>query len=843
MRHRSRLHVLLASCFLTAAPLSASAQVVISQAYGGGGNSGATFTHDFVELFNRGQTPVALGGKSIQYASSAGSFTNVAPLPSVTVQPGQYFLVQLAAGSGNGVALPAADATGGLNLSGTAGKVALVEGTTALGCGTSAAPCAADKLALMLDLVGFGGANLAEGSPTAALSNSTAALRKGAGCTDTDNNSADFEVLTPVPRNTATATNLCAGGSDPTDPSATGSASPSVVAVGGSTLLTVQVTPGTNPASTGLAVTGDLSAIGGSATQAFVDDGTGGDATAGDNIFSFQATVGAGTPAGAVVLPVAVADAQSRAGQASINLSVAGTFSISQIQGAGIGSPLPAGTNVVTEGIVTALRSNGYFIQSAPGDEDADPATPEGIYVFTNTAPPAQAVVGNRVRVSARVSSFFRTPHGYPLPQLNWATAEVLSTGNPLPPVVEIDPALLQPASPLSGLGRYQGMRVQLPQAKVVGPTKNGAFFVTLPQTPRPAREPGIAALDVVPLPPGNNIPVFDKNPERLRVEGRGLADAPASDLFVDAGVELQGLAGVMYYEEGDFTVLMGDRGGLVESGGADIGALPLPADGAVRIASFNIENLNGGAGTSLVRLEKLSEVFCQVLRLPDIVGLVEIANLETAQRLAEVINTNEFGDCPDNPQYQAYLLSTSGSQRLAYLVFRAPVRAGQARVVVDSVTQQFVADLLVKPDNSNDAVLFDRPPLYLRATVHAANGETFPVHVVLNHTLSLLDVNDIGTRTDSWGTQGARSRGKRLQQAIKVSQLVESIQAANPDDPLVLIGDYNAFDFNDGYVDVMGIIAGTPAPADQVLAYGASAVTRPLVNLITTKPEAQRYS
>ncbi|WP_146908225.1 endonuclease/exonuclease/phosphatase family protein [Arenimonas daejeonensis] len=301
-------------------------------------------------------------------------------------------------------------------------------------------------------------------------------------------------------------------------------------------------------------------------------------------------------------------------------------------------------------------------------------------------------------------------------------------------------------------------------------------------------------------------------------------------------------MEGILYYDRGDFTLLIGDNSGLAISGGAQIAAVPVAEEGAIRIGSYNIENLSGGESVPLNRLSKLTEVFCQYLRNPDVVGLVEIANLETAQRLARAINDDEFGTCPDNPMYEAYLLSTSGSQRLGYLVKTAPVENGLPRVEVLSVTEQFAADTLTAPDGNANGVLFDRAPLLLQARVNGERDRSYPLHVLLNHTLSLLDVNDTTPRA-VWGTDGDRSRGKRLQQAVKLSELVESIQANNADAPLVLIGDYNAFDFNDGYMDVMGIIRGTPAPADQVLAWADSAVTRPLTNLIGTKPEAEQYS
>ncbi|ODS64119.1 MAG: hypothetical protein ABS41_03675 [Arenimonas sp. SCN 70-307] len=537
------------------------------------------------------------------------------------------------------------------------------------------------------------------------------------------------------------------------------------------------------------------------------------------------------------------ADGNPANNSASTTVQIVQVLGIHDIQGTGVGSPLAVGTNVVTEGIVTALRSNGYFIQSAPADVDADPATAEGVFVFTSAAPPAEAVVGNRLRVAGRVNEFSRTPHGFPLTQLGSATATVLSTGNPLPPAVVLDASVLAPNVGIDALGRYQGMRVQLPQAVVVGPTNGfGDFHVTLPGVPRPAREPGVAVLDAVPLPPGKSIPLFDKNPERLRVESTGLVGGTARDF--DAGTTLQGMEGVMYYDRGDFTLLIGDSSGVIASGGAFVSAVPVPAAGSVRIGSYNIQNLSGGASVPLDRLSKLSEVFCQYLRLPDVVGLVEIADLATAQRLAQAINTDEFGFCPQNPEYVAYLLSNNGSQRLAYLVKTAPVAPGQPRVEVLDVVEHFADQLLVAPDNSTSPTLrlFDRPPLQLDAVVHEANGRSFPLTVILNHTLSLLDVNDL-TANATYGTLGNRSREKRRQQAERVSQLVEGIAQADATQPVVLIGDYNAFEFSDGYVDVMGIISGEPAPTDEVLVPGTSAVTTPLVNLLKTVPVEQQYS
>ena len=181
--------------------------VVFSEVYGGGGNSGATYKNDFMELFNRGTQTVDLTGWSVQYSSATGTFTNVTNL-SGTIAPGHYFLVQESAGTGGTTNLPTPDVTGSIAMGATAGKVAVTGQTAQL-----TSTCSGSVIA---DLVGYGAtANCSETSPTAAPANATAVLRGNAGCTDTNNNSADFTVGPPNPRNSATAVNVCGATNNP----------------------------------------------------------------------------------------------------------------------------------------------------------------------------------------------------------------------------------------------------------------------------------------------------------------------------------------------------------------------------------------------------------------------------------------------------------------------------------------------------------------------------------------------------------------------------------------------------------------------------------------------------
>jgi predicted extracellular nuclease len=201
-RHVALL-VTIAALFTAPPGWAVSPDLVISQVYGGGGNSGATLRNDYIEVFNRGTAPVNVSGWSVQYASAAG-ITWASTSLSGTVDPGHYLLVQEAAGTGGTTNLPAPDATGSIAMSATSGKVRLMTAG-----------------AVVQDLVGYGSsATTFEGSgPTPTLSNTTAALRKDGGCTDTDDNASDFTTGSPNPRNSSSAAKDCSAPPPPPPPS------------------------------------------------------------------------------------------------------------------------------------------------------------------------------------------------------------------------------------------------------------------------------------------------------------------------------------------------------------------------------------------------------------------------------------------------------------------------------------------------------------------------------------------------------------------------------------------------------------------------------------------------
>jgi len=197
--------------FLAESAQTSSDDLVISQIYGGGGNANAPYTHDFVEIFNRGNEPVSLEGKALQYATSVASFkaSDIIALPKVTLEPGRYFLVQLASSGAQGAPLPEPHfaPANPVGLNQAKGKIALVRADAPLdGCGgKTTKPCTG-----WIDLVGYGTASQAEGSPAKETDKDKAAVRKGQGCIDTGDNRSDFDLAPPAPRTLDTAPIVCA---------------------------------------------------------------------------------------------------------------------------------------------------------------------------------------------------------------------------------------------------------------------------------------------------------------------------------------------------------------------------------------------------------------------------------------------------------------------------------------------------------------------------------------------------------------------------------------------------------------------------------------------------------
>jgi 5'-nucleotidase len=371
-------------------PIAASAtpagdNLVISEVYGAGGSTGATYTHDFIEIFNPTAAPISLNGKSLQYRSTASTTAsaNVFALPDVAVPAGGHFLVSGGSGA-NGAALPVtADAASALNLSGTNGQIFLATGTTGLDADGAGNVAVTDTA--VIDFVGFGTATIKEGAAAAPAPSITTSITRNAAGADTDENGADFVATASMsPQNLASGT-------------ATG---PTVETVAGKAFTV-------NEAITPFTVT----ATGGTAPYAWSATGL----PAGLSINETTGEVtGTPTAAGVSSVTVTATDADDAADSETFSVTVnpAGVIAIDEVQGSGATSPL-LGTTVTTRGIVTAAYPVGgffgFYIQTpgtgAAGIDLATHTASDAVFVRQTTGT-VTAAPGTYVEVTGKVTEF-----------------------------------------------------------------------------------------------------------------------------------------------------------------------------------------------------------------------------------------------------------------------------------------------------------------------------------------------------------------------------------------------------------------------------------------------------
>lgn len=532
------------------------------------------------------------------------------------------------------------------------------------------------------------------------------------------------------------------------------------------------------------------------------------------------------------------------------------THTIAQIQGSGNSSPLN-GSVVTTSGVVTGIKTNGFFLQMQEGDGNAN--TSDGIFVFTAGIPPASVVVGNTLCVSGTVAEFIPPgdPNSPAQTELTFVTITLLSTGNPLPAPVVLSSSDTDPNGGLFQLEKYEGMRVKANSLTVVAPTdgtitetsataaSSGVFYGVITGVSRPFREPGIEVPD--PLPPGAppTVTRWDANPELIAVASRGLFNGTIID--VATGAVLTNVIGPLDYAFRKYTIDIDLPSTsplpTISNNSLTFTAVPQQTNEELTVATFNLErfydNVNDPAiGEPILtntayanRLNKASLAIRNVLRSPDVIGMVEIENLSVLQTLATKVNADAVAAGQPNPNYVAYLVEGNdiGGIDVGFLV-----KSGRVNVL--SVTQYGKNEVFINPNNGLPELLNDRPPLVLNGTFNKPGCNTaYPFTVIVNHLRSLNDIDD--------PVDGNRVRQKRKAQAEYLANLIQGFQTSDPNAKIISVGDYNAFQFSDGYVDVIGAIKGAPTPAADVVLATADLVNPNLTDLVDSHTPDQRYS
>jgi predicted extracellular nuclease len=708
---------------LGAAPAAsaASPDIVIAEVYGGGGNSGAPWRNDFIELYNRGTSTVPIAGWSVQYASASGSSWSKTDLFG-SIAPGQRYLVQESSGGTTGQSLPTSDATGSIAMSATAGKVALRTSATLLTCSTGCATQAGVK-----DFIGYGStASSYEGSaPAPGLSNTTSDSRAGGGATDTDQNGSDFAAGAPSPQN-----------------------------------------------------------------------GSGG----------------------------------------------TGGTRIRDIQGRAHLSPKNSQSATAVPGIVTAVGTTGFWMQDA--SPDADPATSEGVFVSTGSAPGRS--IGDSVTVSGTVSEYRSggaSSANLTLTEITSPSVTLVATGQPLPaPIVVGSGGRVPPATVIdndatgsvetsgtfdaAGDGidfweSLEGMRVQLNSAKVVGPRNS---YGEIPVVP--------AGSTVLTSRGGIVMQSNDFNPERVIVD-----DVLASTPNAQVGDTLSGsTVGVLDYSFGNFKLLPGTSPAVI-SGGLSAEVTSAPSAGELTAATFNVENLDPSDPQS--KFDGLAAVLVTNLRAPDLVALEEVQDNNGAtndsvvaadQTLNKLVSAISAAGGPAyswrqiNPVDDADGGEPGGNIRVAFL-YRTdrglgfvdrPGGTSTAATTVQNVGGS--PQLSFSPgrvDPGNSAWNASRKPL---AGEFTYNGHK--VFAIANHFVSKGGDNPLFGR---YQPPSRPSETQRHQQSTVLRGFVDQITAIDANAKVIVLGDLNDFDF---------------AQTTSILTSGGA-----LVDLPATLPVAERYT
>jgi predicted extracellular nuclease len=564
-----------------------SQTIVISQVYGGGGNTNAPYRNDYIELYNRGTTTVDVSNWSVQYAATTGinwQRTNL----SGSIPPGGYYLVQEAAGaSTTAPLLPSPDASGTISMAAGAGKVALVSNQTTITAGTI---CPTTDV---VDLVGYGSTtNCVEGTgPTATISATLAAFRAGGGATDTDNNAADFTTGAPNPRNSSLG--------PPVVKNTTPATGATQVALNANVAITFNKPVTVNASSFGISCAT-------SGVQAF---------TLGGSADAYTLDPNASLPVNELCTVTVVASQVAEVANPAVKMAADYVFSFTtfdgvacqqpfthpgQIQGTGDVSPL-AGSQASTQGVVVGdyesgqSELRGFFVQAVAGDGDA--ATSDAVFVFNGNS--NSVSLGDLVRVTGTVAEFQGQT------QFNGgSTIVICATGS----ITPTDVAL--PAPDAGYMERFEGMLVRFQQPLVVTEhfLLGRANQVTLSSGARLVQPtsialPGAPALAVQAANDLNRVVLDDasqaQNPDPI-IWARGGQPLSASNTL-RAGDTVTGIVGVLNWTWGGFSTSpnawrvrpINALGGSVTAFAAanQRPVTPAAVGGTLKVAAMNVLN------------------------------------------------------------------------------------------------------------------------------------------------------------------------------------------------------------------------------------------------------------
>ena len=502
-----------------------------------------------------------------------------------------------------------------------------------------------------------------------------------------------------------------------------------------------------------------------------------------------------------------------------------------EIQGDSITSAYDGFTVSSNGNIVTALDTNGFFMQTPDARDDGDSNTSNGIFVYTGTNPDPQTIysIGDLVDVSGGIVEYFD------FTEFSGGVSVIIqSSGNSLPTAVLLNDSF-PPNNPEDAVcstdqttHKYEcleGMHFDMPQG-FISSGFAGFFFpndddvFVRAGSARAFREPGID------YPGIHELPLFDGNPEILEMDIDGLT-LPLAKYTGGTEVSIKGVFG---YDFGEYEIWPSEINIINEN------VTPAPVRGhsniEATVASANLYRFFNDVDdpgiedddtildtpTYQLKLDKLSKYFINDLKSPLIIAMQEVENINVLNDLSARITLN------GGPTYTTVLVEGNdrGGIDVGFM-YQASI------VTVNGVTQLGASET----QSSNGALLHDRPPLHMDSTI-TLGADSMDLHLLVVHMRS---------RGGIEGTESTRVREKRFEQANSVANMIDSIQTNNPGEAVVTLGDFNAFQFTDGYVDMIGQITGTADELDNEWWSAPLFASSPLTNAVQTLVSSQQYS
>lgn len=524
---------------------------------------------------------------------------------------------------------------------------------------------------------------------------------------------------------------------------------------------------------------------------------------------------------------------------------------IFDVQGSGDASPYVGIGVHLDNNIVTGVGASGFYVQTPDARDDGNPLTSNGVYVYTGSAP--TVTMGDDVSFDASVSEY------YNLTELgSVANLVINSSGNALPTPITLDAAAPSPDPDALYCGAtnfecIEGMRVSIADGIVTRANQSftgddyAEVFISAAGK-RSLREPNLN-YGLVTTPGDNDAAaIWDGNPEIFEMDADGLLPA-FNGVALNGGSTFNGV-GVISYNYGDYQFVP------TTLNITDDAPMPRPVADAgdaniLRVGDFNVErfcddvdDVAGGTETYecadtvpttaeyQTKTARLSAYIGSVLKLPGIVALEEVENIDVLQALADKLDS-DYG-----VTYTPQLIEGHDPSGIdvGYLV-------DTSRIQIINVTQLGSNETWNDPSDGT-SFIHDHPPLLFKGVFTGDGSLSQPFMLIAVHMKSRSKVDDGGAASD-------RDREKRLRQAYSLALQVQNLQTdpANAGVPLTVVGDFNDYEFSDGFVDITGMVSGRYDfdvnlwDLSDIGVTDANVVDPKLWDAVYSLPENERYS